>query len=36
VKGSYNPHKYGFTNKDFFDGVHGRDWVVKKIFEPNL
>jgi hypothetical protein len=33
IKGSYNPHKYEFTNDDFFDGVHGRDRVFKKIFE---
>ena len=36
LKGSYNPHKYDFANKDFFDGVHGRDQVIKKIFEPVL
>ena len=36
LKGSYNPHKYDFTNEDFFDGVHGRDQVIKKIFEPVL
>ena len=36
VKGSYNPHKYGFTNKNFLDGVHGRSSVVKKIFESTL
>lgn len=34
VRGSYNPHKYNFTNKDFFDGVHGRDQVFKQIFQP--
>jgi len=33
IKGSYSPHKYDFANKDFFDGVHGRDQVIKKIFE---
>lgn len=32
VKGSFNPHKYSFTNKDFFDGMHGHDGVAKKIF----
>jgi len=32
LKGSYNPHKYEFSNEDFFDGVHGRDRVFKKIF----
>ena len=36
LKGSYNPHKYDFANKDFIDGVHGRDQVIKKIFEPVL
>jgi len=36
LKGSYNPHKYDFANKDFFDGVHGRDQVIKKIFERVL
>ena len=33
VKGSFNPRKYGFTNKNFFDGMHGHDTVAKKIFE---
>lgn len=33
LKGSYNPHKYNFTNKDFFDGMHGHDVVAKKIAE---
>ena len=36
LKGSYNPHKYEFSNEDFFDGVHGRDRVFKKIFQPVL
>ena len=36
LKGSYNPHNYGLTNKDFFDGVHGRDQTFKKIFQPIL
>ena len=36
VKGSYNPHKYNLTNEDFFDGVHGRDQVLKEIFQPVL
>ena len=31
LKGSFNPHKYNFTNKDFFDGMHGHDVVAKKI-----
>lgn len=35
VKGSFNPHKYGFTNKNFFDGMHGHDGVAKKIFETD-
>lgn len=33
VTGSYNPHKYGFTNRDFFDGMHSHEVVAKKIFE---
>ena len=33
MKGSYNPHKYSFINKDFSDGMHGHDRVAKKIFE---
>ena len=36
LKGSYNPHKYEFSNEDFFDGVHGSDRVFKKIFQPVL
>lgn len=32
IKGSYNPHKYSFENKDFSDGMHGHDNVIKKIF----
>lgn len=31
IKGSYNPHKYSFENKDFSDGMHGHDVVAKKI-----
>ncbi|CAA6817596.1 MAG: Unknown protein [uncultured Sulfurovum sp.] len=31
LKGSFNPHKYNFTNKDFFDGMHGHDVVAEKI-----
>lgn len=31
--GSYNPHKYGFTNKDFFDGMHSLDTVYNKLFK---
>jgi hypothetical protein len=30
--GSYNPHKYKFKNKDFFDAIHGKPIVIKKIF----
>ena len=36
LKGSYNPHKFDFTNKDFFDGVHGRDSIFKKLFKSSL
>jgi hypothetical protein len=36
LKGSYNPHKYDLTYQDFYDGVHGRDLVLKKIFDPVL
>lgn len=30
--GSYNPHKYNFTNGDFYDGMHGNEMVTEKIF----
>jgi len=30
--GSYNPHLLGFTQEDFFDGMHCRFNAVKKIF----
>ncbi|SHO80916.1 conserved hypothetical protein [hydrothermal vent metagenome] len=33
LKGSYNPHIYNFKNRDFADGMHSHDEVVKKIFE---
>jgi hypothetical protein len=33
IKGSFNPYKYEFTNKDFFDGMHGHDSVAKKVFK---
>jgi len=33
IKGSYNPHQYNFENKDFSDGMHGHDIVIKRIFE---
>lgn len=36
IKGSYNPHNYGLAYEDFFDGVHGRDLVLKKIFQRTL
>tara|TARA_B100000787_G_scaffold157833_1_gene134859 strand:+ start:3261 stop:4352 length:1092 start_codon:yes stop_codon:yes gene_type:complete len=36
LRGSYSPHKFNLTNKDFFDGVHGRDSVYKKIFGFSL
>jgi hypothetical protein len=29
--GSYNPKPYGFTGKDFFDTIHGHEWVAQKI-----
>lgn len=31
--GSYNPHKYGFSNNDFFDGMHSLDTVYIEIFK---
>lgn len=31
LTGSYNPHKYNFKNKDFFDGMHGHEGVAKEI-----
>jgi len=36
IKGSYNPHKYSFENKDFYDGMHGHDKVIKKIFNHSI
>jgi hypothetical protein len=36
LKGSYNPHNYNLSNQDFYDGVHGRDSVLIKIFKPTL
>lgn len=30
--GSYNPHEYGLTSSDFFDGMHPLDDVYIKIF----
>jgi len=32
IKGSYNPHKYNFKNKDFSDGMHGHDIIIKEIW----
>ena len=36
LKGSYNPHKYNLVNKDFYDGMHGRDIAIEKIFNLNV
>ncbi|MBN2963367.1 hypothetical protein JWV37_01110 [Sulfurospirillum sp. T05] len=33
IIGSYNPHKYGFTNEDFFDGMHSLDSVYIILFK---
>jgi hypothetical protein len=33
IVGSYNPHKYNFTYKDFFDGMHGLDNTYNVIFK---
>ena len=33
IIGSYNPHKYNFTNKDFMDGMHGLEIVTETIFK---
>jgi len=35
IFGSYNPHKFNFTNRDFMDGMHGLERVTKKILERN-
>ena len=35
IKGSYNPHIYNFKYTDFSDGMHGKDIVSQKIFNPN-
>jgi hypothetical protein len=32
VIGSYDPAVYGLEGKDFFDGTHGHDIVMKTIF----
>jgi len=31
--GSYDPKKYNFVSSDFFDYLHGREIVAKRIFE---
>ncbi|MDA9574285.1 hypothetical protein N9R52_01625 [Porticoccaceae bacterium] len=36
VKGSYNPHKFNLSNKDFLDGMHGDETVTKTIFLDGL
>ena len=33
VIGSYDPARYGFKGEDFFDGTHGHDIVMKRLFE---
>jgi len=33
VIGSYDPARYGFRGEDFFDGTHGHDIVMKRLFE---
>jgi hypothetical protein len=33
VVGSFNPNRFGLKGEDFFDGVHGHDIVMKKLFE---
>ncbi len=32
IVGSYNPHDFNLTTKDFFDGMHCHDYVIQKIF----
>ncbi len=32
VVGSFDPAPYGLTTKDFFDGTHPHDWVLRDIF----
>ncbi len=32
IKGSYNPQKYNFKVKDFFDGMHNHDYAVEKMW----
>ena len=33
IFGSYNPHKYNFTNIDFIDGMHSFDYVIEEVFK---
>ena len=33
VVGSYDPTPFGFTGADFFDGTHGHETVMKRLFE---
>lgn len=33
IHGSFNPHSCGFTLKDFYDGMHGRENVSKKLLD---
>lgn len=30
--GSFNPHKYNFLSKNFYDGMHGHEEISKRIF----
>jgi len=32
IVGSYNPHKLHLSEKDFFDGMHCNDHVIKQVF----
>jgi hypothetical protein len=36
VFGSFNPTECGLSNKDFYDGNHGRGYIYKKIFEDYI
>ena len=33
VIGSFNPSGYGFKGEDFYDGHHGHEIVMKRLFE---
>ena len=33
VIGSFDPEKYGFRGDEFFDGIHGHDMVMQKLFQ---